>query len=412
MRSALRYAPARRSATSSWLTRLLALLRDYALDLAIVLTAYLVATYWRQELPFGRFVGYNYEWHTPRLYVTVALGLAAAYSLRILVERSHPIRVAPRFLTLLAGLVLICVGLTLYLPYQSGLQKAYFVVIALALSFLSVPIRDNSQGVEPVLPLRANLAKLWANRSLLRIWVQYNVLDRYSQAILGVLWIILLPLSTAFVMSVVFSQIMRIHTGAVPFIAFFLSAFVPWGLFSQSISAGMRSILGAMGLINQIYFPREIIVLSALGEALVDAFFMFAAMLVIDAIVGVLPNGMFVVLPVLLLIQVAFMLGLMFIVSWLSVIVRDIPQLISVLLQILFYLSPIIYPVSIIPHRFQFLVNLNPIALLVQAYRDVIVYNRQPDWFSLVYPAALGVTLLIFGYRHFKANEDRFADML
>jgi lipopolysaccharide transport system permease protein len=412
MRSALRYAPAGRSATNSLLARCLSLLRDYALDLAIVLTAYLVATYWRQELPFGRFVGYNYEWHTPRLYITLALGLAAAYLIRILVDRSHPIRFAPRFLTLMAGLVLICVGLTLYLPYQSGLQKAYFVVIALGLSFLSVPIRDNSQRVEPLPSLRVNLAKLWANRSLLRIWVQYNVLDRYSQAILGVLWIILLPLSTAFVMSVVFSQIMRIHTGAVPFIAFFLSAFVPWGLFSQSISAGMRSILGAMGLINQIYFPREIIVLSALGEALVDAFFMFAAMLVIDAVVGVLPNGMFVVLPVLLLIQVALMLGLMFIVSWLSVIVRDIPQLISVLLQILFYLSPIIYPVSIIPHRFQFLVNLNPIALLVQAYRDVIVYNRQPDWFSLVYPAALGVTLLVFGYRHFKANEDRFADML
>jgi lipopolysaccharide transport system permease protein len=102
----------------------------------------------------------------------------------------------------------------------------------------------------------------------------------------------------------------------------------------------------------------------------------------------------------------------MFIVSWLSVIVRDIPQLISVLLQILFYLSPIIYPVGIIPQRFQFLVNLNPMALLITAYRDIFVYNRTPDWFSLVYPAALGIALLVFGYRHFKANEDRFADMI
>jgi lipopolysaccharide transport system permease protein len=139
---------------------------------------------------------------------------------------------------------------------------------------------------------------------------------------------------------------------------------------------------------------------------------MFAAMLVINGVVGVLPNGLFVILPLLVLIQIVFMLGLMFIVSWLSVIVRDIPQLVSVLLQILFYLSPIIYPVTIIPHRYQFLVNLNPVALLVQAYRDVIVYDRTPDWLSLVYPAALGVALLIFGYRHFKANEDRFADMI
>jgi len=139
---------------------------------------------------------------------------------------------------------------------------------------------------------------------------------------------------------------------------------------------------------------------------------MFAAMLVIDGLVGILPNGLFVILPLLLIIQITFMLGLMFIVSWVSVLIRDIPQLISVLLQILFYLSPIIYPVSIIPHRYQFLVNLNPMALLITAYRDVLVYNRAPDWFSLIYPAALGIALLVFGYRHFKANEDRFADMI
>jgi lipopolysaccharide transport system permease protein len=412
MGSTLRYAPARRVGAGTPISRGMTILRDYAIDLALLLTAYLVATYWRKVLPFGKFVGSNYEWHTARLYVTIALGLAAAYLLRLASARTNRFQAAPRLLTLIVGIALICAGLTVFLPYQSGLQKGYFVVIAAGLGLLSNPVRGDVQREEAAPTLADSLARLWANRSLLRIWVQYNVMDRYAQAILGILWIVLLPLSTAFVMSVVFSQIMRIHTGAVPFIAFFLSAYVPWGLFSQSISAGMRSILSAMGLINQIYFPREIIVLSALGEALVDAFFMFAAMLVIDAMVGVFPNPLFVLLPLVLLIQVALMLGLMFIVSWMSVIVRDIPQLISVLLQILFYLSPIIYPVSIIPHRFQFLVNLNPVALLVQAYRDVIVYDRQPDWFSLVYPAALGVALLVFGYRHFKANEDRFADML
>ncbi len=121
---------------------------------------------------------------------------------------------------------------------------------------------------------------------------------------------------------------------------------------------------------------------------------------------------MFVFLPVLLLIQVALMLGLMFTVSWLSVFVRDVPQLVSVFLQILFYLCPIIYPVSIVPHRYQFLINLNPMGLLIEAWRNVIVYDRMPDWFSLIYPAALAFGVLVFGYRHFKANEDRFADML
>lgn len=406
-----RYASHTRWTAKDPTTRGVALVYEYMLDLAVLLTSYLVATYWRKELPFGKFVGFNYEWHTPKLYATIALGLVVAYAIGASFRGTRIVRISPHFLTFVVGILLVCLGLTLFLPFQSGLQKGYFVVIAFGLGLLVIPIRDDT-AVEHAPSVGASLVRLWLNRSLLRIWVQYNIHSRYAQAILGVLWIVLLPLSTAFVMSIVFSQIMRIHTGAVPFIAFFLSAFVPWGLFSQAISAGMRSILGAMGLINQIYFPREIIVLSALGEALVDAFFMFVAMLVINAFVGILPNGLYVILPMLLLIQITFMLGLMFIVSWLSVVIRDIPQLISVLLQILFYLSPIIYPVNIIPHRYQFLVDLNPMALLITAYRDIFVYNRPPDWFSLVYPAALGIALLVFGYRHFKANEDRFADMI
>jgi lipopolysaccharide transport system permease protein len=291
------------------------------------------------------------------------------------------------------------------------LQKLYFVLISLMLIVLLVPwARTTSTGYRS--DLVAGLQRLWANRSLLRIWVQFNVQSRYSQALLGVLWIVLLPLSTALVMTVVFSQIMRVHVGKEPFIAFFLAGFVPWGLFSQSVSASMRSILGALGLMNQINFPREIIVLSALGEALADALFMFAAMFVIDILVGIEPNLLYVLVPLFLVIQIAFTLGLMFIVSWLTVFIRDIPQLVSVLLQILFYLCPIIYPASIVPERFRFLITLNPVAVLIQAYRNVIVYNETPDWLSLMYPAAFAIALLVFGYRHFKANEDRFADMV
>jgi ABC-type polysaccharide/polyol phosphate export permease len=102
----------------------------------------------------------------------------------------------------------------------------------------------------------------------------------------------------------------------------------------------------------------------------------------------------------------------MFVVSWLSVFVRDIPQLVSVLLQIIFYLCPIIYPTRIVPHHFQFLITLNPIAVLIQAYRTIIVYDQTPSWISLIYPTAFAAALLIYGYRHFKGNEDRFADLL
>ena len=117
-------------------------------------------------------------------------------------------------------------------------------------------------------------------------------------------------------------------------------------------------------------------------------------------------------LPLLALIEIVLCLGVMLIISWLSVLVRDVPQLVTVVLQMLFYLSPVIYPVQIIPQHFRFLVTLNPIGVLVEAFHRVLVYDTAPEWSSLIYPGALGVALLVFGYRLFKSNEDRMADMV
>jgi lipopolysaccharide transport system permease protein len=389
-----------------------ALVRDTAVDAAILMVAYLIATYFRQTLPLGQSVGDTYTWFSTGIYAVIALGALIGHVAtlplwvrdRALSQRD---RLAAAFLSVGAVLILLSV----LLPFQSGLQKGYFAGAAAVLLLLIVPIPAAAHSDEGLPSFAANLRRLRANRGLLRIWVQYNVQSRYAQAFLGILWIILLPLSSALVMNIVFSELLRVQTD-VPFISFLLVGLVGWGLFNQSIAAGMRSILGAMGLVNQIYFPREIIVLSALGEALVDAFFMLVATVVINAIVGIYPTLYFLLVPLVVIIQLAFCLGLMFIVSWLSVLVRDIPQLVSVLLQLLFYLSPIIYPIKNLPAPIQPFFALNPLSSLINAYRDLIIYGRPPDLLSLVYPAALAVGVLIFGYRLFKSNEDRLADMV
>lgn len=388
------------------------IIRDTAVDAAILMVAYVIATYFRQTLPVGSFVGDDYTWFGLSIYAVIALGAiighAATLPMQIHTNQlSQRNRLAIALLSFGTALILLSV----VLPGQSGLQKGYFAGAAAVLLLLIVPVPAAAHSDEGLPSFAANLSRLRANRGLLRIWVQYNVQSRYAQAFLGILWIILLPLSSALVMNIVFSELLKIPTD-VPFISFLLVGLVGWGLFNQSISAGMRSILGAMGLVNQIYFPREIIVLSALGEAMVDAFFMFLATVVINAVVGIYPTFYFLLLPFIIIIQLAFCLGLMFIVSWLSVLVRDIPQLISVLLQLLFYLCPVIYPVKNLPEPFQPLLALNPLTALINAYRDLIIYGRLPDFFSLVYPAALAVGVLIFGYRLFKSNEDRFADMV
>ncbi len=408
----LRYVTTMPHNNTSLRTGYAALIRDTAVDAAILMVAYVIATYFRQTLPVGRFVGDNYTWFGPSIYAIIALGAIIGHVATLpLRARDHTLaqrdRLAAAFLSLGAALILLGV----LLPEQSGVQRGYFVGAAAVLLLLIVPIPAAAHSDEGLPSFGANLRRLRANRGLLRIWVQYNVQSRYSQTFLGILWIILLPLSSALVMNIVFSELLKVPTD-VPFISFLLVGLVCWGLFNQAISAGMRSILGAMGLVNQIYFPREIIVLSALGEAIVDAFFMLVATVVINAVVGIYPTVYLLLLPLVIIIQLAFCLGLMFIVSWLSVLVRDIPQLVSVLLQILFYLCPIIYPLAALPNRFQPLIALNPLSSLINAYRDLIIYGRLPSLLSLVYPAALAVGVLIFGYRLFKSNEDRFADMV
>lgn len=382
---------------------------DYIISLAILCIAHVIAVDFRQQLPFGGALGPGYDWYGYQPYVIGAIALAIAYFPRMVVAGVTARPPYGHLYSPIVGLVLSVLGITFVLPDQSLVETGYFAAVCVLLMALIIP---RSRTSERSGNLRDHVTRLWHNRSLLRIWVQYNIQSRYAQAILGILWIVLLPLSQAIIMTVVFSQLLRISTGDIPFIAFFLSGLVPWGLFNQAIFSGMRSILNAMGLITQINFPREVIVLSALGEALVDTAFMFIAMLVINAIVKVYPNFNYVWLPLLLLIQISMMTGLMFLVSWLSVLIRDVPQLISVLLQVLFYLCPIIYPVVAVPKEFRFIFVLNPLAALIEAYRSIIVYDRPPNITALIFPAALAVGLLICGYRLFKANEDTFADMV
>lgn len=383
------------------------LLRHFIMDYLLLLGAFAVAAYVLRQVPL-RVHGSGSEWRHPQFFAALLVGLLIAHGLAHLGSRLGPLRSAHRwaaFLSVLAG----AVTLSLWAPGEPLTETVYFIISGLLLVLLVVPGKPLSAEQ---IPLREALARLWESRALLRIWVLYNVRSRYAQAILGILWIILLPLSTALVLSLVFSQFMRFHIQSTPFIAYFLAGFVPWLLFSQAISGAMRSLLGSMGLMNQIYFPREVLVLTALGEAVVDTFFMFVAMLVINFGVGVHPTALYLLLPLLFAVELVFSLGLMFIVGYQSVMIRDVPQLVSVLLQLLFYMSPIIYPVSIVPERYRFLITLNPIAPLVDAFHRVIIYNRTPDWLGVIYVGVMAIGFLAFGYRHFKAREDQFADMI
>jgi lipopolysaccharide transport system permease protein len=391
---------------------------QYAANLLILIGAHLVAVQIRVKLPWGKWLGPEYDAQPPAIFGLLALSLAAAYGVAYVATRIPGVNriavqrfaITRQYRLLLVGVALSVLSVGVLLPDVSQLQLGYFAVVAAGLGLALIVWGGHLNPTHQPGELFVHLARLWRSRYLPILWLRYSIQSRYSQTALGILWIVLLPLATAAVLALAFSQFLRIQLD-VPFIAFFLSALVPWGLFHQGILNGMQSLLGRMGLINQVYFPREVLVLLVLGEAIVDLCFTFAAMLVVNAISGILPNANFAYLPFLLLILGCFTLGLMLFASCLAVLVRDIPQLVAVGLQLLFYLTPIIYPIESIPDQFRVLVLLNPMASVIQAFRDVIVYNRPPDVETLYYPLVTALALLYLGYTFFKANEERLADL-
>ncbi len=390
-----------------------ALALQYGTNYAILFGAHLVAVQIRLKLPWGNRLGSEYQAQPPEFLLLMALSLGIAYGLAWLAKQNtrlaKGLKPGHQFRVLLVALALALVLTLILVPDLSILQLVYFAVVTVVLGIGVIVWPSRLALRSDGRDFFVNIARVWKARFLILLWLRYNIQVRYSQTALGILWIILLPLSTAAVISLAFTQFLHINTD-VPFVAFLLSALVPWGLFNQGIQNGLLSVLSRMGLLNQVYFPRETLVLLVMGEALVDFVFTLGAMLILNALNGIWPSIYFIYLPLLLSILICFVVGLAFFLSCLTVMVRDIPQLVSVGLQLLFYLTPIIYPVEAIPDRFQIIILLNPLTQVIQAFRDVIVYRRPPDLITLHYPLVVALALLYMGYVFFKANEERLTD--
>ncbi len=364
------------------------------------LGAALVSAQLRLRIFAGASLGENYA-PLPMIWVGIILVtsiIGALVIARLRAAASHRV-------VYFGVLLLTFVGTAVLLPDLSLLQLAYWVIAAIVLGMMTLrPYRPNAN-------LLSDLQLLWERRALIVIWTRYTVRSRYSQTLLGILWIILLPLSTAAVFAVVFSEFLRASPrDDLPFFAYFFTGLTFWTAFSQSISTGTTSILNKLGLMNQVYFPREILVIVKLFEVIVDTSFTFATLVVVNLLYGLFPSPYYVMLPLVLLIQFMLTLGLMFFISTLSVIIRDVPQLVGVGLQIMFYLTPILYSVSDIPQHYQFLALINPLVPLIDAYRAILLYNTMPDIVSLFYPLVAGVSLMFLGYRYFKQRERLIVD--
>lgn len=247
-------------------------------------------------------------------------------------------------------------------------------------------------------------------RELLAELTKREIKQRYKQSILGYAWVILNPLVQMLVMAFVFSHVLRLGDLGVPYPVFLYAGLLPWTLFTGSLTASANALVGNAGLLTKIYFPRVIFVQSAILAKMVD-FFLACTVFVLFLVafrVSVSLNILWVI-PIFL-IQSLFTYAIGLLASALNLFYRDIQFVLSLGLIVWMYLTPVIYPVELFPESYRWIFQLNPMAVIVNAYRQAIFTSSAPNLVSLGIAIVLSGLLYVVARSIFKKLEGSFAD--
>jgi lipopolysaccharide transport system permease protein len=241
---------------------------------------------------------------------------------------------------------------------------------------------------------------------------QREVKARYRQTLLGFSWAIAQPIAFMIVFNLVFSRFAKVPSDGLPYPIFSYAALVPWTFLTNALNSATISLVSQRSIVTKTYFPREVIVVSQITARFID--FLAAALVFAGLMVWyqIAPTAWILFTPVLILIQVILMLGASLITSALHVSYRDLAPVVTLGLQVWLYLTPVSYPLSIVPAELRPLYILNPMAGLIESYRDVVVHGRAPQWDALAASIIISLLLFVVAYFFFKRAERAFADVI
>lgn len=265
---------------------------------------------------------------------------------------------------------------------------------------------------------------LYAHRELVLTLAWKNIARRYKQAYLGIAWAVIKPVTLMLIFTLVKSFV-GIDSGSIPYPVLTFAALMPWIFFQESASECVNSVVGNTALIKKIYFPREIFPITAVGTKLIELginFFILAALMVWY---GMLPSVHALWVPVIILYTMLAVLTIGFFGAAINVYYRDMGQALPVLLSLLMYASPVIYPLQLVKDKLLVqqaagewsatlytLYTVNPLAGIIDAFQNVVLRGQPPDWPALL-PGAIGVVVLLpLSYAFFKRAESWFADVI
>lgn len=260
--------------------------------------------------------------------------------------------------------------------------------------------------------LTLNLREFWAYRELLYFLIWRDVKVRYKQTAIGIGWTILQPLLTMVIFTLVFGKLAKVPSDGLPYPVFAYTALLPWNLFAGALNRCTISLVGSANLITKVYFPRLIVPASATLSGIIDFGISFVFLLFMMLWFGILPTLGVILLPLFLILTLMTVLAVGLWLSALNVRYRDVGHAIPFLIQIWLFLSPVAYPASLVPERWQMLYSLNPMVGVIEGFRWALLGKESPDLNMIAVSTAAVVVLLFGGLVYFRRIERTFADVV
>ncbi len=257
------------------------------------------------------------------------------------------------------------------------------------------------------------LNDLWIYRELVYFLSWRDIKVRYKQSVLGILWAILKPFMAMVVFTIFFGNFANIPSDGLPYPIFSYTATLPWELFAASLGVASRSMVSNSNMVSKIYFPRLIIPLASVMSSVIDFFIGFTILIGMMIFYKITPTVAILWLPLLILLALITALGVGFWTSALMVRYRDVGYIMPFVANLWMYLTPVVYPSSMIPEKWRLVFALNPMTGVVEGFRFALLGTTQSvSWGMILISSLIAVLVLISGMFYFRRMEKQFADMI
>ena len=266
-------------------------------------------------------------------------------------------------------------------------------------------IQSEESGVQ------LDLGELWDYRELLYFLTLRDIKVRYKQTVMGLAWVIIQPLATMLIFTLVFNRFVRLDAGALPYPLFALSGLLLWLFFANAVTNSTHSLVSNANLITKVYFPRMFIPAASVGAGLVDLAVAFLLLVALYIYYGVALTLNLLLVPLFIILMALLALGVGLLSAAMTVKYRDLRHALPFIIQLWMFASPVIYPASVVPVQWKWLLLINPVAGIIEGFRASLT-GHSFDWLQVSISAAITFALLVFSVYIFRRFEDTFADVV